>query len=117
MEATNARVHSKSQVPSVLPGTSPGDSHSIFACLSTTELWHFRLGHVSFNYLQSLNIPNYNKLHKHSVYQICPKAKMHRLPFPISHSRANKVFELLHVDILGPYPHSMYNGYKFFLTI
>ena len=42
---------------------------------------------------------------------------MHRLPFPISHSRANKVFELLHVDIWGPYPHNTYNGCKFFLTI
>jgi len=41
---------------------------------------------------------------------------MNKLPFPISHNRATKMFELLQVDIWGPYPHNIYNGCEFFFT-
>ena len=72
---------------------------SFIACLTSTELWHFRLGHPSFELLQFLNLPDCNKQHKSSMCQVCPKAKMHRLPFPLSNNRAGSLFELLHVDI------------------
>ena len=43
-------------------------------------------------------------------------AKMHRHSFPLSTTRAQHCFDLLYVDIWGPYPHSkMVPG--FFLTI
>lgn len=77
---------------------------------------HFRLGHPSFEQMKFMNFPSFNKKDHSSVCQICPMAKMHRLPFPLSHNRASKLFELLHVDILGPHPHSIHNGCKF-LTI
>jgi len=44
-------------------------------------------------------------------------AKLHRHSFPLSSSRALKCFNLLHIDIWGPYPHRTYNGSRFFLTI
>jgi len=44
-------------------------------------------------------------------------AKMHRKSFPLSTTRVLNCFELLHVDIWGPYPYSTYNGSTLFLTI
>ena len=67
--------------------------------------------------MQFLNLPSCNKPHKDSICHLCPKAEMHRLPFPLSQKRASKLFDLLHVDIWGPYPYSTYNGCKFFLRI
>jgi len=48
---------------------------------------------------------------------VCPKAKLHRQPFPLSTTRASTIFELIHVDIWGPYKCATYDGYKYFLTI
>ena len=44
-------------------------------------------------------------------------AKMQRVSFPSSTSKAKGVFDLLHVDIWGPYSHRTCAGAKFFLTI
>jgi len=44
-------------------------------------------------------------------------AKLHRQSFPLSTTKALHCFDLLHVDIWGPYPHRTYNGSRFFLTI
>ena len=47
----------------------------------------------------------------------CHRAKQKRLCFPLSSSRTNRCFELLHMDIWGPlFVSSMY-GHKYFLTI
>ena len=47
---------------------------------------------------------------------ICPLAKQHRQPFPVSSSAALKPFALLHVDIWGPYRTPTYDAYKLFLS-
>jgi len=52
-----------------------------------------------------------------TICSICPLAKQHRLSFPVSSSRVNKPFELLHADIWGPYRTTPYDGYKLFLSI
>ncbi|XP_039067901.1 uncharacterized protein LOC120213937 [Hibiscus syriacus] len=48
---------------------------------------------------------------------VCPLAKQSRLPFPISSSRSPKPFDLIHVDLWGPYRISTHSGYRSFLTI
>ena len=53
----------------------------------------------------------------HGICQVCPIAKMHRLGFPLSSSRAQHCFNLLHVRIWGPYPHCTSDGAKYFLSI
>ncbi|KAJ8433068.1 hypothetical protein Cgig2_015431 [Carnegiea gigantea] len=78
--------------------------NSIFACFSDAELWHFRLGHLSFDQLKYVDIETCINSRQHGVCQICPMAKMHRSDFPLSTSRARNCFALLHVDIWGPYP-------------
>lgn len=90
---------------------------NVIACFSASELWHFRLGHLPFDQMRHVGISQCNNLKFHGVCQICPMAKMHRSSFSLSNTRASANFELLHVDIWGPYPHSTYNGSRFFLTI
>ena len=48
---------------------------------------------------------------------VCSKARQHRLPFPHSQIHSTHIFELIHIDLWGPYRVQTYNGYKYFLTI
>jgi hypothetical protein len=48
---------------------------------------------------------------------VCPLAKQHRLPFPVSDSTSNKIFDLVHCDIWGPFSINSLNSVKYFLTI
>ncbi|KAJ9546703.1 hypothetical protein OSB04_019246 [Centaurea solstitialis] len=72
------------------------------------ELWHSRLGHVSFDIISVLN-----KLGHLLVSSILPKpvtcspcqlAKSHRLPFDDNNKRALHVLDLVHCDLWGPSP-------------
>ena len=87
------------------------------ACFSDSKLWHFHLQHSPFDQMKYVGLFDRNNLIDHGIYQMCPMAKMHRNAFPLSTTRVLDCFELLHVDIWGPYPHSTYNRSKFFLTI
>lgn len=33
---------------------------------------------------------------------VCSLAKLHKLPFPVSHLRSKKCFDLVHCDLWGP---------------
>jgi len=44
--------------------------------------------------------------------QICSLAKQKRLPFPISTSSSNKIFDLLHMDIWGPLAITSVDGHR-----
>jgi hypothetical protein len=48
---------------------------------------------------------------------VCPLAKQHPLPFPVNDSTSNKIFDLVHCDIWGPFSTDSLNGVKYFLTI
>ena len=81
-------------------------------------LWHFRLGHPSFNKLSSLQdilTSFYSKCN--DICTICPLAKQKRLPFPSNNNMSTKPFALIHVDVWGPYSVCTYDGFRFFLTI
>lgn len=83
---------------------------------SAAESWHFRLGHLSFDKMRCISLPC-DKRNHNIICSICPRAKLHRQSFPLSSSRASRIFELVHVDIWGAYKCTTYNGYKYFLTI
>lgn len=63
------------------------------------DVWHKRLGHVSFGKLKSisniLNFPNKAPL----LCDIFPLAKQKHLPFSKSDSNATSCFELIHCDV------------------
>ncbi|CAN0919743.1 Retrovirus-related Pol polyprotein from transposon RE2, partial [Linum grandiflorum] len=86
--------------------------HSSVA-LSHFDLWHFRLGHSSLSVPSSLTPKCSPSFH----CKVCPLAKLKRLPFQSSTSNATVAFDLLHVDIWGPYSVSTIDNHKFFLTI
>jgi len=90
---------------------------NVTARFSIFELWHIRLGHLSFEQLKHIGVSDCNNFRHHGVCQICPMAKMHRNSFSLSNTRATTCFELLHVDIWGPYLHHTYNGSQYFHTI
>uniref|UniRef100_A0A0V0GUF5 Putative ovule protein n=1 Tax=Solanum chacoense TaxID=4108 RepID=A0A0V0GUF5_SOLCH len=48
---------------------------------------------------------------------ICPMARQERLPFKPSTTTTSHIFELLHVDMWGPYHTITYNNFKYFITI
>lgn len=56
------------------------------------DIWHYRMGHPSHSKLASQNNPS----------SVCPLAKLHMLPFPVSQHKSEKCFDLIHCDIWGP---------------
>jgi hypothetical protein len=82
------------------------------------DVWHYRLGHPSASRLNLLHayIPDIT-CKSDSICPICPMAKQHKLPFPISTSISNSPFDLIHCDIWGPLATNSINGSSFFLTI
>ena len=86
--------------------------------ISDTELWHYKLGHLSHNRLRMLS-----KQFPFITYSsdmpcdICQFAKQKRLPFVPSTNRAISVFEILHLDLWGPFGTPSIHGHRFFLTI
>lgn len=70
-------------------------------CNKEPDIWHLRLGHVSFNTL--LHIPQI-KVHCNSTNcLVCPQAKQTRLSFNKSITTTSHVFQLIHMDLWGPY--------------
>ena len=100
-------------------GTPFSDQYSSFpysiAALSLSDLWHYRLGHPSSQHM--CRIQGLPCKAPSSICSICPQAKQHRTSFSSSVSSISRPFDLLHVDIWGPYRTTTYDGYKLFLSI
>ncbi|KAK8999357.1 hypothetical protein V6N11_070528 [Hibiscus sabdariffa] len=87
--------------------------------MNKTHIWHSRLGHAPLTVLSKL--PDFSTAHfNHDCVKnclVCPQAKQTCLPFPSSVSTSDKVFELIHLDLWGPYRISTHSGHRFFFTI
>lgn len=82
------------------------------------DVWHQRLGHASVSRLQHIEqVKPYISQKTEQVCLTCLLSKMTRLAFPVSSSHAPKAFDLLHVDIWGPYKVSTRGKFRFFLTL
>ena len=92
-------------------------SNNVVCYMSSLELWHCRLGHMSFHNMKHIDVVAKCNSLPRSICQVCHHAKQHRAPFPVSTSCTSHIFALIHVDLWGPYPHCTYNDYKYFLTI
>jgi len=72
--------------------------------MSSQDLWHARLGHLPFSKLQKLGLlSSYTNIDSIKECLICSKARQHRLPFPHSQIHSTQVFDLIHIDLWGPY--------------
>ena len=89
--------------------------------IDSTSLWHSKLGYPSFQRLANLQslVPDVINCGNNKSFDcpICPIAKQKRLPFQSSIHVSNSCFDLIHVDIWGPYSTPSLNGSKYFLTI
>ena len=86
--------------------------------MQDTNLWHKRLGHPSIQTLKSVDFLQYNKdMDAINTCHVCPLAKQTRLSFPVSETRATKCFDLVHLDLWGPYKIPTFDKEHYFLTI
>lgn len=83
----------------------------------TDILWHQRMGHLPF--VKMISIPHIScKFFPKQSFTcpICPMARQQRLPFPERFTQSTSIFQLVHIDLWGPYHTSTYNGFRYFLT-
>ena len=76
--------------------------------------WHYRLGHPSLSRMSFLSSVVPHVTHSDndvSLCTVCPLAKQKRLPFPNKNHLVSSSFNLLHVDIWGPYHTATVKGY------
>jgi hypothetical protein len=75
------------------------------ATRSSPNLWHYRLGHPSFEIVKKVvssnNLPFLVESNKGSVCDACQQAKSHQLPYPVSTSASSKPLELIFSDVWG----------------
>ncbi|KAK1432520.1 hypothetical protein QVD17_09417 [Tagetes erecta] len=84
------------------------------------ELWHARLGHVSFDVISTLNKCGFlsvtSLLPKPDICTSCQLAKGQRLPFISNEKRASFPLDLVHCDLWGPAPITTTNGYRYYVV-
>ena len=82
------------------------------------QIWllHKRLGHPSFRYLQHLFPTLFSTLQPSSFKcETCIVAKSHRVPYPVSHTKRDLSFSLIHSDVWGPSHVITPSGNKWFV--
>ena len=55
--------------------------------------------------------------HVNEIYDVCYLSKQRKLSYLPSLNKASKIFELIYLNIWGPYSKQFVHGYKYFLTI
>lgn len=76
-------------------------------------LWHRRLAHCNFNTLKKvLNIPIKGEL----KCDTCAQGKHARSPFSEKGDRANKLLELIHSDVCGPFSVRSLSGAVYYVS-
>lgn len=90
-----------------------------FSNKASFELWHLRLGHVSFDVISVLNksgvLSVTSLLPKPSICASCQIAKGQRLPFINNDTRASFPLDLVHCDLWGPSPVTSTDGYRYYV--
>ena len=79
--------------------------------LKSIQLWHRRLGHASFGYLQKLLPSLFNNILESSLkFDVCTLAKSHRASYSPSLHKRTIMFELIHLHVWGPSPVTTRHG-------
>jgi len=77
------------------------------------NLWHRRFAHFNIDTIKKKLLKTQIN---HPTCSICANSKLKNKPYKKSNFRASNAFELLHVDLVGPIPESIY-GNRYFFTI
>ncbi|XP_075086199.1 uncharacterized protein LOC142168922 [Nicotiana tabacum] len=81
-------------------------------------LWHKRLGHVFSIVLRKLFAAKLASINDTiNKCSVCPCARQTRLSFPSSCIKTVTAFDLIHLDVWGPYNCATFDGNRYFLTV
>uniref|UniRef100_A0A2N9HY47 Integrase catalytic domain-containing protein n=1 Tax=Fagus sylvatica TaxID=28930 RepID=A0A2N9HY47_FAGSY len=88
----------------------------------TTDLWHMRLGHVSYSKLSVMvkksmlkGLPQLD-VRTDTVCAGCQYGKAHQLPYKESKFKAKEPLELVHSDVFGPVKQPSIGGMRYMVT-
>ncbi|KAH9650151.1 hypothetical protein KPL70_026252 [Citrus sinensis] len=88
----------------------------------TADLWHMRLGHISYSKLSVMvkksmlkGLPQLD-VRTNTVCAGCQYGKAHQLPYEESKFKAKKPLELIHSDVFGPVKQSSIGGMRYMVT-
>ena len=79
--------------------------------LNDSFLWHLRLGHAPIVKLHHLGVDKSYK-HAENFCVTCHMGKLTKQPFNLGQSYPAQPFELLHIDVWGPYRVQTREGYR-----
>ena len=84
---------------------------------SLSSLRHARLGHLDpkLHALSHVFPVLQNSCNKDCI--VCPMGKQKRLPYPFNNKLSTCTFDLVHMDVWGPYSTPTLEGFKYFLTM
>ncbi|XP_049935128.1 uncharacterized protein LOC126410301 [Nymphaea colorata] len=86
-------------------------------CLQSFLYWHERLGHLPFGILKQLFPDLCSTLNLSLIScDVCQFAKHVRASYPISTSRVNEAFSLVHSDVWGPSGIHTRQSFQYFIT-
>lgn len=74
-----------------------------------------KLGHISWSKLK--HISEFQNVDSSIRCYTCQPSKFHKIPFTSNHNKSTTPFELIHIDIWGPYKYLALDGSSHFLTI
>lgn len=91
-------------------------NNSKCSSVSLEHLWHQRLGHISLSRMKMLSFLPISFELPHC--SICPLSKQTRVVFPKTRSSNSfKAFQLILMDVWGPFNTPTHHGERYFLTI
>ena len=88
----------------------------------TTNLWHARLGHMSYiklkNIMQQSKLKGFpqREIRGDTIHVGCQYGKAHQLPYGESKYQAKEPLELVHSNVFGPVKQSSISGYRYMVT-
>lgn len=92
---------------SCIPSFTPCNAHKYVSCTNNVDaysLWHQRLGRLSDSKLQHVTcVPKNVVKCNDKICSTFPMSKFTKLSFPLSNSVSDHIFQLIHIDIWGPY--------------
>ena len=108
--STLVSLPSSSSIPASLCGSAFVEEY----------VWHQRLGHPSSSVLHNISphLPSFKRSSSSASHcHVCPLAKQKRLAFISNNTLSKNPFDLVHLDIWGPFKIESVEGYKYFLTL
>lgn len=98
------------------PSLDSFSANNVVCNSSFFDVLHARLGHTSLSKMR--HIPDCKSHISNNFFcEICALAKSHRLPFNKSSITTQSPFQLVHMDLWGPYRTANVTGAHYFLTL